>query len=358
MKIPSLVQTAFAGLKTSYALVNDGRAIVEHDVQFPLWVTGQSGDLIGRLLTDVLPELIGQEEEMARVSRGVIPYFRLENLNRLDEEGNTRYYGLVVIPYPSEAETPVAVLVTDMTDQGRYLQQLMQGRNELRLIRHKMAMLNYQLDYLIQHYLPSEVVNALLQGQLRPELGGELREISILFADVRGFTALTERLPAGQVVQLLNQYLNCVAEAIDEYEGTICQFQGDNVLVTFNAPVSQPDHPQRAVQAGVKVQQALALYRRLRPAEEPRLYFGVGISTGPALTGNIGAQWHYAYTPIGDAVNLAARLTAATPPNEVWLSQATYEYVQDLVEAEPIPPLTFKGKTQPTALFRVPLNLL
>ncbi len=346
------MRVALAGLKTAYALVNPAGYIVGHDQSFSSWISEEQSDLVGQALLDVLPEFVGQEDILESVRQGKEPLLRLENINRETATGSTRYLTLTVISSQSNADTALIVLVADVTQQGNYLQQLMQSRNELYLVRRKLAQLNDQLDYLLRHYVPQQVANALLQGELRPELGGELCQVSILFADVRDFTPLAEKLSPEQVVQILNDYLNVVADAINEAGGIISQFQGDNVMAIFNVPISQPDHARQAVQAGIALQQAVAAYRVQRPPEESRLDFGVGISTGSALVGNVGAHWRYTYTAIGDTVNLAARITGAVPPGEIWLSQETYEQLDGAIAVEPLPTMTFKGKKQSINIYR------
>jgi class 3 adenylate cyclase len=244
------------------------------------------------------------------------------------------------------------VLVTDSTEAGEQIQELTQSRNELRLTRRRLAELSYRLDYLLRHYLSAEVADALLQGDLQPKLGGELREISILFADVRNFTIIAEQLPADQMVHLLNEHLEIIAGVVAEYDGLISQFQGDNLLVMFNASTEQPDHAQLAVECGIAIQTALATFQSQQPPEQARLNFGIGINTGLALVGNIGAKQRYSYTALGDPVNLAARITAAVPAGEVWFSQTTRKKLKNNIQAQPLPPITFKGKSQPTPIFK------
>jgi adenylate cyclase len=353
MEISGFIQTLLTGLKTSYALVDSAGQIIEHDSLVPVWAMGEQNSLVGRALLNVLPELVGQEETLEKVGRREALFFRLENINRVDAAGKMRYLTLIAIPGGPRAGVALTVLATDTTEQGEYLQELMQNRNELWLTRRKLVKLNHQLDYLLHHYLAPEVSYPLRQKDLRPELGGELRQVSILFAGVCSFTPLAEKLSPDHVVRLLNDYLNIIAQAVDEVDGTISQFQGDNVMVMFNASANQPDHAQRAVQAGIALQQTVAVYRTRRPPEELRLHFGVGINSGPALVGNIGTRWRYSYTAIGDTINLAARITATVPPGEVWISQATYEQLQGAIAVEPLPPLMFKGKSEPTSLLRI-----
>lgn len=352
MKIPDFIQAALIGLKTGCALVDLDGQIVEHDLLFPVWTMGEQCNLVGLPLLDILPELVGQEEALESVSQGQSPFFRLDHLNRRGPNNEILYLMLTIIIGEPTAGIALNVLITDVTEQGLYIQELMQHRNELHLTKRKLADLSYQLDYLLRHYLPAQVADGLLKGELQPHLGGELRQVSILFADVRGFTTLSEQLTPEQVVHLLNKYLDVVTDAIEEFGGIISQYQGDSLMVMFNASAPQPDHAQRAVQTGLALQQAVMLYHAQDLPAAAQLEFGVGINSGPALIGNIGAHRHYEFTAIGDTVNLAARITGAVPAGEVWLSQTTSEQLKPHIAIEALPPLTFKGKSQATSLFR------
>lgn len=354
MKVQNdLWHTVLNGLQTTYAFLDDHGLITEHNAQFAAWSSMETQDLVGMQVLDVLPEFFGQEEEFQRVYQQEIPYLQLENINRVQSSGETCYFTITVIPYARRKQTALAVLVTDVTKQGEYLQALTQNRNELRLVRGQLFQLNEQLDLLLRHYLPTEVANALVKGELRPELGGDLRQVTVLFTDVRNFTALAETLSPESVMVLLNDYMQIVAEAIHQHGGTINQFQGDSMMVIFNAPLDQFDHATRAVKAGIALQQALLDYQAQQPSDKQPLYFGVGINTGSAVVGNCGARWRYTYTAIGDTVNLASRITAATPAGQIWLSQATYEQLQERFTLDPLPAIVFKGKRKSTSLYRV-----
>lgn len=347
------VQTLLGGLRTSYATINAKGEITAHNSQFSVWIAEGEDSLAGKALTDVLPELAGQETELEQVSHRQRPFWRLDHINRATPAGDIRYLTFTAIPGPPEDDTALIILVTDVTEQGEYLQELTQSRNELQMTRRRLAALSYQLDYLLRHYLAPDVADALLKGELDLELGGDLREVSILFADVRNFTYFSERSNPAQVVQLLNNHLNIVSKAIEDSGGVVAQFQGDNVIAIFNFFGGQSNHAQQSVQAGIAIQQALAAYYTQLLPYSHRLEFGVGINTGLALIGNIGAHQRYNYTAIGDSVNLAARITAVTPAAHVWISQTTFEQLPSGFRLKALPSLTFKGRSQPTQLFQV-----
>ncbi len=350
-------QTVLREMHIAYALLDGEQRIVAHDALFAVWLATEPGNLIGQHVFDVLPEFYGQNIHADCTGSVPPPAVRVENVNRLSPSGETRYFNLVLLPCSQGLVAAFLVLIADVTEQGRYMQQLMQSRNELRLLRQEMSRLNEQLDFLLRHYVAPDVAEALVKGTLRPELGGELREVSILFADARDFTAIVETIPAERVMPILNDYLSVIVDAIDHFGGTINQFQGDNVMAIFNAHGDQLDHAIRAVRAGICIQQQLFTYQAQRPETERWFHFGVGIDTGLAIVGNSGARWRYAYTALGNTTNLAARITAAVPAYEVWISQNTLDQLDGTFSVTPLSPTYFKGKDKPVAVFRVDVPL-
>jgi len=350
-------QTVLREMRIAYALLDTERRIVAHDALFAAWFPAGRTGLIGQHVLELLPEFYGQDIHAECAGSASPSAVRVENVNRLLPSGESHYFDLTFLPCNLGLNAAFLVLMADVTEQGRYIQELMQSRNDLRLLRHKMVRLNEQLDFLLRHYISPDVAEALVKGTLRPELGGELREVSILFVDARDFTAIVETLPAERVMTILNDYLSVIVDAIDHYGGTINQFQGDSVMAIFNAHNDQPDHAIRAVQAGISVQQQLFAYQAQRPETERWFHFGVGIDSGPAIVGNSGARWRYTYTAIGNTTNLAARITAAAPAYEVWISQNTLDQLNGTFTVAPLSPIYFKGKDKPVTLFRVVVQL-
>lgn len=206
-------------------------------------------------------------------------------------------------------------------------------------------------------FVSADVRDAIVDMALRdPALvrpGGRQMEVSVLFADIRGFTRMSENLSPPEVVEILNLYLDSMEEQIFEHGGTLDKYTGDGMMVLFGAPLPQPDHAQRAVRAALAMQQAAAEVSRRRKDIEWEVVYGIGITTGPAVVGHVGSQRRLDYTAIGDTVNLAARLEGIAPPGSIYISQAAYEAVKDVVLAEPLEPVKVKGKAQPVPVYRV-----
>ncbi|CAG0944406.1 partial Adenylate cyclase 2, partial [Anaerolineae bacterium] len=196
---------------------------------------------------------------------------------------------------------------------------------------------------MFRRYVAPAVVDRLPSNPDQLELGGHRQEITILFADIRGFTKFSEALPPEELVGILNQYLAIAADAILAQEGMLDKFMGDAVMGIFNAPLPQDDHPLRATRAALAMRAAVACLHERLP-KEMRLQYGIGIHTGDAVIGNIGTQQQMNFTAIGDAVNVAKRLQENAAGGHILLSQATYAYIRKQVRAKRLAALRVKGR--------------
>ncbi|MCI0475178.1 MAG: GAF domain-containing protein [Anaerolineales bacterium] len=196
---------------------------------------------------------------------------------------------------------------------------------------------------MFRRYVAPAVVDRLESNPAQLKLGGQRQEVTLLFADIRGFTHLSEQLPPEELVEILNDYLAIAADAILKQEGTLDKFMGDAVMGIFNAPLPQDDHPWRAVRAALAMRAAvMRLHRRL--PSELQLFYGIGIHTGDAIVGNVGTEQQMNYTAIGDAVNLAKRLQEWASGGQIVLSEQTCARIRDQVQVEPILPFHVKGR--------------
>lgn len=173
-------------------------------------------------------------------------------------------------------------------------------------------------------YLSDEVVEVLLHKPDGLELGGRLRTVSILLADLRGFSSLSDRLPPDRVVRLINHYLGAMTEVIYAHGGTIDEFIGDAILVIFGAPLSQPDHAARAVRCALAMQLAMTQVNTWNRAQAlPAIEMGIGVHSGDVVVGNIGSDKRQKYGVVGSAVNLTARIESHTVGGQVLVSADT-----------------------------------
>jgi class 3 adenylate cyclase len=210
------------------------------------------------------------------------------------------------------------------------------------------ARLYHQLDGLFRSYMSPAVATSLIADPDQAGLGGRTAEVTVLMADLRGFTSFSERHTPHEVVRMLNSLYGVVVPVILGAGGTVVQFVGDEVMALFGAPTRQPDHALRAARAGLDLQAAVAAATADR-ANWPR--FGVGVNTGPALVGNIGAEQMRTFTAIGDTTNLAARLQGLAGPGEVVVGQRTAEELGGRAVVGTREPVSVKGKREPVPAF-------
>lgn len=214
---------------------------------------------------------------------------------------------------------------------------------------HLVADLHRRVDRLFRQYLSPEVAKALIDDPTRANLGGEVADVSVLFADLQGFTQFSEQTPAAQVVAMLNAAFGAAVPAVFAEGGTVVQFMGDALMAVFNAPIRQADHALRACRAGLALQHLMAEIDDA--ATKPR--FRVGINSGPALVGNIGSAELHNFLAIGDTTNVAARLQSFAPPGSVVLGQQTYDLVRNSVEVRSLGTPDLKGKSVPTEVYEL-----
>ncbi|MBA3659629.1 MAG: FHA domain-containing protein [Gemmatimonadales bacterium] len=190
------------------------------------------------------------------------------------------------------------------------------------------------------------------EGAVRP--GGDRRPLTVLFSDIRGFTAMAESMGPDAIAQLLTEYFSEMVEIVFERGGTLDKFIGDAVMALWGAPVPHADDPDRALQAALAMQQAIGgLNAKWAAQGRPEIGVGIGINHGEAFAGNIGSHRRLEYTVIGDAVNVAARLCAEAGPGEILVSEQFCRTVRAAVEYESLPELALKGKAQAVQVFRV-----
>ena len=210
-----------------------------------------------------------------------------------------------------------------------------------------------------QRRLFARMVSPLVIEKFDPDqlqLGGERDQITTLFADLRGFTSLSEQIDPELLVSVLNRYLGAAAEAILAEEGTIDKFMGDAVMAFFNAPLTQADHTLRAIRAALRMRDATPACQEGLPVEL-QLSFGIGIHFGEAILGLVGTEQRLEYTAIGDSVNTAKRLQENASAGQILLSTQAYAQVSQLIDAHQVGPIQVKGKKEPVQVYEL-INLV
>lgn len=250
---------------------------------------------------------------------------------------------------PGRGKVDLSVNLTplkDAQDQTQGVTIVMDDRTETKRLR--------AVQDIFRRYVSPAVVDRLPANPADLQLGGHRQVVTILFADIRGFTSFSEKMAPEALVETLNQYLSIAATSILTYEGTLDKFMGDALMGIFNAPLEQEDHALRAVLAAASMQQGIADYHH-QIGQNRKLSFGVGIHIGEVVVGNVGMSDRMDYTAIGDAVNLAKRIQENAPGGTVLLSEAIYEVVKDHVEAIFHKELRVKGRESTVRTYQLVL---
>ena len=205
-----------------------------------------------------------------------------------------------------------------------------------------------------QRLLSPAIAEQVIEGKVEVAKGGELRETTVLFTDIRGFTAMSEARAAQDIVEMLNEYFELMVEIIFRYEGTLDKFIGDEIMAIFGAPVAHSDDPVRAVKTALEMMRALRSFNRNRMARaEEALEIGIGINTGEVVAGYLGSSKALEYTVIGDTVNTGSRLCSIAKAGEIIISEYTYRQVRSHFEVVELASTQVKGKSQPLKIYKV-----
>jgi len=221
----------------------------------------------------------------------------------------------------------------EMLARIKVLARIKQAEDENRALNKSLLTLNKNLEKANKfirdtfgRYLSDEIVDTILESPDGLALGGEKRQVTIMMSDLRGFTPISENLPAENVVNIINIYLQAMTEVILKYHGTIDEFIGDSILAIFGAPVQRENHAQYAVACALEMQLAMTdVNRRNRELGYPEVEMGIGINTGDLVVGNIGSQRRTKYGVVGHNVNLTSRIESYTVGGQIFISESTLE---------------------------------
>lgn len=287
-------------------------------------------NLVGKPIHESLEPLANSiSSHMNTVRKNDLAVIGLEATPELPERGRLDLrFNLSPLKDAEEHTQGVAIVLDDLTEQKRLEAQ----------------------RRLFEKMVSPKVIEQLDPDQVA--LGGKRSEITTLFADVRGFTTYSEKLPPEELVSVLNKYLKASADAVLAQEGTIDKFMGDAIMAWFNAPIPQPDHTLRAVKAALGIRDAIDALHKILPSDA-HLSFGCGIHYGEAVLGLVGTEQRIDYTAIGDSVNTAKRIQENTGPGQIYISETAFRMVHRHVHVRPMPAVNAKGKSEPVKVFEL-----
>jgi len=205
-----------------------------------------------------------------------------------------------------------------------------------------------------QRLLSPQIAQQVLDGKVDIAKGGEARQTTVLFSDIRGFTSMSEDESPQIIVDMLNEYFELMVDVVFKYEGTLDKFVGDEIMALFGAPVGHSDDPKRAVRTALEMMEVLGqLNHERRGRGDPEIKIGIGINSGEVVAGYLGSSKALEYTVIGDTVNTGARLCSVAKAGEVIISHNTYQHLGDTFECIELPPVNVKGKSQALRIYNV-----
>jgi len=215
--------------------------------------------------------------------------------------------------------------------------------------------------FLLSRFFSKNVTDEILGSKGLLRLGGERKRATIVFADLQGFTSLSERLDQEKVVEILNEYFSHMTPIIFKNEGTLDKLLGDGMMAVFGAPLTHKDDPVRAIRTVIDMIHGLHEFNSMKRSEVwPELHMGIGVNTGDIVAGYIGSEDHLNYTVIGDAVNVAQRVESLAGRDEILITRTAKEAIagrhseiKGLKGLTPLPPQKVKGKKEPIDIFRV-----
>ncbi len=327
-----------------YAACDAARRVYDYSPGLLQWVKRLSGPLRGRKLEDLFDELAGTESDLEQILLGHVPSLHIHKIHRVLLHGRDGFLSLSIVPFAPG----LLLMVTDVSAEGRIEQRVTQQRNELDLLAAQLAVERTTLEDLFRRFVPKAVANRAIANPQAVRVGGERRVISVLFADMRGYTTLVNDYAPAEFMALLNEHYAALGNVIGARGGTLSQHVGDMLIALFNAPEEQPDHALRATQAALEARAAL---RVLQANAQVKVQFGMAVNTGVAIVGYLGYEEQLDYSAIGDVTNLAARLSGLAQGEQVLLGPTTHEIVRSHIATREFGSVQVKGHATPLLVY-------
>lgn len=300
---------------------------------------------------DDIPDLILLDINMPKLDGFVV-------LERLKDNAKTRNIPVIMLTAQADVESRVRGLATGADD---YLTKPFSPKELLarveRSIRAKTASddlrtTQEQIRKTFERFVAAPIVDQLLKNPDQVRLGGKLQQVTVLFADLEGFTTLSEHTEPEELLQLLNSYHTFMAKIVIQYGGTIDKFLGDGLMSLYNTPVEQDDHISRAVKTALHIQDELYWFQQELP-EKQRTTINFGIHSGSAVVGNVGSVNLMDFTAVGDTVNVAARLQGVADKGQILVSKLVYEATKDFIFGRSRGKLAVKGRKEPVDAYQI-----
>lgn len=303
------------------------------------------------LATDTHPDLIVLDVNMPGMSG-------FEVVEHLKQDEYTQSIPVIMLTALSDVENRVHAMTLGAEDyltkpfSPRELIARVERRLRSKVQTDDLKAKQEQIRKTFERFVAAPIVQEMLKSPQEVKLGGKLQEITVLFADLEGFTSLSERTDPEKLLTILNQYHSLIVKIIQKYSGTIDKFIGDCVMALYNTPVEEEEHINNAVKSALHIQDELHWFHQT-VEEQYRLKINFGIHTGVAVVGNVGTTELMDYTAVGDTVNVAARLQGLADNGQILISEPVFKSVEDFVFARSRGPLPVKGRKNAVTVYEV-----
>lgn len=313
-----------------------------------------NGDMRGFVLGGRTQEKQAYYDE---ISREIVPSFMVfsqQMSTLLLNLESKAYLDRTVQERTEELKSANVELIKINEDLEQEINTRKRTEEKLRLAEKEAKDLSVFLKKMFGRYLSDKVMDSLLANPSALELGGELRNVTIMMSDLRGFTAITERLKPEQVVKMLNTYLDVMVEVIHEYNGMINEIIGDSLLILFGAPQKISDRAQQAVACAISMQNAMGkVNQTIRLAGLPELEMGIGLHDSEVIVGNIGSKKRFKYSVVGSGVNLASRIESYTVGGQILVSENVYRETGAILRIDAQREVLPKGSEVPIRVYEI-----
>ena len=309
-----------------------GRTLVQSFFEF------ESNDKFVQLILDAVYEKDVLKED-------VVPFF--------NGEKNLILYLKTSYLRQGEQRIGVICMMDDITELYE-LKDAVRAMNEIKRLNESLTLRNQLLYETFGRFLSDDIVKQLLETEDGLALGGKKKNVSVMMSDIRGFTAMSERMSAKDLISMLNHYLAEMTQVIQKRHGTIIEFIGDGIMALFGAPVEQTDHCDNAVLAAVEMQLCMPGINRWNEEHGyPQMEMGIGLHTGDVIVGNIGSEKRTKYGAVGNNVNLAGRIESLTTGGQILISESMCGQISFPLEIAAEQEIYPKGAAKPMRLMQV-----
>ncbi len=269
----------------------------------------------------------------------------LSLINSSENEGKVSSEINIAFKTVSE-ETIINISVAPRIDPEKNIQGLVMAIEDISDVN--------KVKNTFKRYVSKQVVDEILDNEAKLNLGGEEREATILFTDIRGFTSMSEKMDPKTVVSTLNEYFSEMIDIVFKHNGTLDKIIGDELMIVYGAPLSSKDDTIRAVKTAIEMQKCIKkMNKRRKKKNEAEILVGAGINKGNVISGNIGSRDMMDYTVIGDTVNLGSRLCSAASPGEILVSKSVYSALKNDFSFNKLDPIRVKGKAEKVNIYSI-----